>query len=159
MVYSMFQLSLCYAGKIYCRHRLAGVVWKPSPSQSECIWWGLCWNRGEEEFGTCWYLLLVGLEHDFVVSFPWVLGISWSQFTKSIIFQRGWNHQAGWYLLISSIFGLKSLIHWHDWPRKIATWDSSVILRILGWYTDILGEPLLDIGKRVFLLNDKWSID
>jgi hypothetical protein len=61
--------------------------------------------------------------------------------------------------LISSIFGLKSLIHWHDWPRKIATWDSSVILRILGWYTDILGEPLLDIGKRVFLLNDKWSID
>ena len=101
MVYSMFQLSLCYAGKIYCRHRLAGVVWKPSPSQSECIWWGLCWNRGEEEFGICWYLLLVGLEHDFVVSFPWVLGISWSQFTKSIIFQRGWNHQAGWYLLIS----------------------------------------------------------
>ena len=102
-----------------------------------------------------WNMILLFLSHEF-----WEFH---DPNSRSPSFFRGveTTKQVGicWYLLISSIFGLKSLIHWHDWPRKIATWDSSVILRILGWYTDILGEPLLDIGKRVFLLNDKWSID
>ena len=75
------------------------------------------------------HYLLGGLEHDFQFSIYWEFhGISSSQLTKSIIFQRGWlNHQV---ILRLNAFGAS--LRWRPLPGLIGGRCWILIMGLMG---------------------------
>ena len=85
------------------------------------------------------FVLVGGLEHEFYFSIYWELGISSSQLTNSIIFQRGLNHQPVLHLFPVAGDELPQVVDTRPtYVVNVAKGDANgQEIRVLGWYVGL----------------------